>query len=51
MNFPTLIVATAVAIIFIAIVARHFINKRKGQGSCACGGSCGGCGTKDTCQH
>lgn len=39
--WPTIIVGSIVAIIFIAIVAKGIYNKRKGTGSC--GGSCYGC--------
>ena len=47
MDWPTIIVAAVVAGIFIAIVVRGIINKKKGKGGCSCG--CGGCAMKDSC--
>ena len=44
MDWPTVIVASIVAIIFISIVACGFVNKKKGKSSCSCGGNCGACG-------
>ena len=44
MNAPTIIIATVVAVIFIAIVVREVRNRKKGKGSCSCGGNCGACG-------
>ncbi|MBQ4101680.1 MAG: FeoB-associated Cys-rich membrane protein [Oscillospiraceae bacterium] len=43
MDWPTIIVAAIVAIIFIAIVAKGIYNKKKGKSSCSCGGSCAAC--------
>jgi hypothetical protein len=47
MEWPTILVATVVAGIFIAIVVCGIINKKKGKGGCSCG--CGGCAMKDSC--
>ncbi len=47
MNAPTIIIASIVAVIFIAIVASEIIKKKKGKSSCSCG--CGGCAFKDSC--
>lgn len=44
---PTIIVASVVAIIFVAIVIKGIINKKKGKSSCACG--CSGCALKGKC--
>ena len=44
MNWPTIIVAAVVAIIFVSIITVGFINRAKGKSSCSCGGSCGSCG-------
>ena len=44
MEWPTILVATVVAGIFIAIVVCGIINKKKGKGGCSCGGNCGSCG-------
>ena len=41
MNAPTVIVALAVAAVFVAIVVRGIINRKKGKSSCGCG--CDGC--------
>ena len=44
MNLPTIIVASIIAIIFIAIIVKGIINKKQGKHSCAgCGGSCSCC--------
>ncbi|MBQ2818960.1 MAG: FeoB-associated Cys-rich membrane protein [Clostridia bacterium] len=47
MNAPTIIVLSIVAAVFVAIVAREIIKKKKGESSCSCG--CGGCAFKDSC--
>lgn len=44
---PTILVATIVAAIFLAIVITGIRNRKKGKHSCSCG--CGGCGMKDMC--
>lgn len=49
MNWPTVIIAALVAVIFIAIVAGEIRKRKKGEGSCSCG--CGGCAMKDTCHQ
>ena len=49
MNLPTIIVATIVAILFLAIVVKGIQNKKNGKSSCSCGGSCGSCGMSGTC--
>lgn len=48
-NLPTIIVASIVALIFIAIVVVNIRNKKKGKGSCSCGGSCGACPMSESC--
>lgn len=45
--WPTIIVAAIVGVLFVTIVARGIINKKKGKTSCSCG--CGGCAFKDQC--
>ena len=47
MDWPTLIVAVIVAVIFLSIVVRGIINRKNGKGSCSCG--CSGCAMKDAC--
>ncbi len=47
MNAPTIIIASIVAVIFVAIVVSEIIKKKKGKSSCSCG--CGGCAFKDSC--
>ena len=45
---PTIIIASIIAVIFIAIVANEIIKKKKGIPSCSCGGNCDACGI---CPH
>lgn len=40
---PTVIVASILAVILVAIVWNEIRKRKRGQGSCACGGSCGSC--------
>lgn len=44
----TIIIASLIAIIFIAIVVKGIINLKKGKGICSCG-SCSGCSMSDYC--
>lgn len=43
MNWPTIIIASLVAIVFLAIVVAEVRKRKSGKGACSCGGSCGGC--------
>jgi hypothetical protein len=45
---PTIIIASVIAVIFIAIVANEIRKKKKGIPSCSCGGNCAACGI---CPH
>ncbi len=47
MNIPTLVIALIIALVFLAIVIKGIINRKKGKGSCSCG--CGGCAMSDFC--
>lgn len=47
MNAPTIIVASVVAAVFIAIVINEIRKRKSGKGGCSCG--CGGCAMRDTC--
>jgi len=47
MNLPTIIVAFIVAMVFISIVAKGIINRKKGKSSCSCG--CNGCAMAAEC--
>ena len=49
MDWPTIIVASILAVIFFAIVITGIRNKMKGKHSCSCGGSCGGCAMNCSC--
>ena len=49
MNLPTIIIASVIAVIFVAIVVTQIINKKKGKSSCSCGGSRGSCGASSFC--
>ena len=44
MDWPTVIVAAIIGVIFVAIVANEIRNRIKGKSSCSCGGNCGACG-------
>ncbi len=48
MDWPTIIVASILAVIFLAIVITGIRNKKKGKHSCSCG-SCGGCAMNGSC--
>ena len=47
MNVPTLIVLAIVVAVFVRIVAKMIVDKKKGKSSCPCG--CSGCAMKDSC--
>ena len=47
MNVPTLIVLAIVVAVFVGIVAKMIVDKKKGKSSCYCG--CSGCAMKDSC--
>jgi hypothetical protein len=49
MVWTVIAIATLVAGIFIAIVVRMIINKKKGKTMCSCGGGCSGCPMGDKC--
>lgn len=40
----TIIIASMIAIAFVAIIVNEVKKKKSGKGSCSCGGSCGACG-------
>ena len=42
--WPTIIIASLIGIVFIAIVTNEIVKKVKGKPSCSCGGNCGACG-------
>ncbi len=46
---PTIIVATIIGAIFLAIVISGIRNIKNGKHSCSCGGSCGSCGMNGMC--
>ena len=48
MDWPTIIVAAIIGVIFVASGANEIRNRIKGTSSCACGGNCGACGA---CSH
>ncbi len=45
MNLPTILVSIIVFAAFAAVIIRGISNRKKGKGSCSCGGcaSCGAC--------
>lgn len=44
---PTIIGASIIAIIFVAVIANEIKKQKSGKGSCSCG--CSACGMKDIC--
>ena len=40
---PTIIVASIIAFVFIAIIVNEIRKKKSGRSSCSCGGNCGSC--------
>lgn len=42
--WPTIIIASLIGVIFVAIVVNEIVKKIKGKSSCSCGGNCGACG-------
>ena len=48
MNWPTFVIATIIAVVFLAIIIRGIRNRKNGKGGCSCGCSCSGCGMKDS---
>lgn len=48
MNLPTILIASAVAVVFLAIVICEIRKKKQGKSSCSCG-SCGGCPMSGSC--
>lgn len=41
---PTILIASLIGIICIAVIVSEIRKKKRGQGSCSCGGQCGACG-------
>lgn len=48
-NLPTILLGLAVLAVFVAIVAGGIRKRRRGEHSCSCGGSCGGCACSGMC--
>ena len=48
MNWQTILVLIVVAAIFLAVVIKGIVDKKKGKSSCNCG--CEGCAYKDSCK-
>jgi hypothetical protein len=51
MNLPTIIVLAIVVAVFVGIIAKAIIDKKKGKSSCSCGGSCSGCSMSGMCHQ
>lgn len=47
MNLPTIVIATVVLAVFVAIVAGEVRKKKQGKSSCSCG--CSGCSADCGC--
>ncbi|MBR2612844.1 MAG: FeoB-associated Cys-rich membrane protein [Clostridia bacterium] len=41
---PTIIVASIIGLVFVAIIVNEIRKKIQGKSSCSCGGNCGACG-------
>ena len=39
----TILIASVIAALFVAVVVVMIINKKNGKHSCSCGGSCSSC--------
>ena len=46
---PTIIIASVISLVFVAIVANGIRNRKKGKRSCSCSGGCGSCGMNEFC--
>ena len=42
--WPTIIIASIVAVLFVLIIVGEVHKKKSGKGGCSCGGNCGACG-------
>ncbi|MBO5421694.1 MAG: FeoB-associated Cys-rich membrane protein [Clostridia bacterium] len=51
MNVPTLVVLLIVVAVFVGIIAKTVIDKKKGKSSCSCGCSCSGCSMNGACHQ
>lgn len=47
-NLPTVIIALVVAVIFIAIIVRGVMKRKRGESGCGCG--CSGCPNSAACR-
>lgn len=47
--WPTILVATVIGVIFLAILIKGIVDKKKGKHTCSCGGSCGACPMGASC--
>lgn len=41
--WQTVVVASVIGILVVAIVVNEIIKRKNGKGSCSCGGNCGAC--------
>lgn len=46
-NLPTVIIALVIAAVFIAIIVRGIIKRKRGESGCGCG--CSGCPNSAVC--
>lgn len=47
MNWQTIVIASVIAVIVLAIVIKGIYNRKKGKSSCS--GACGSCAMKNAC--
>lgn len=45
----SVLLATGIAVLFVAIIAREVRNAKKGKSTCSCG--CGGCAMRNMCHR
>ncbi len=48
-NLPTLLIAAVVAVLFIAVVVRGLIKRKRGESGCGCG--CSNCPNSRLCHR
>ncbi len=49
MTWLSWVILGVIAALFAAVVVCGIVNRKKGKGSCSCGGSCGGCAMSGAC--
>ena len=47
MNLPTILVLSAIAVLYLTVILLRIRAKRRGKHGCSCG--CGGCAMRELC--